>query len=71
MLWVAAEELGHNRYAAFRLILMLVAIQIVFGLIGGFYQGIVADLAGFAFGFALATPLAPGGLRRLRERLKS
>ena len=70
MLWVAAEELGQNRYAAFRLIGVLVALQLVFGLIGGFYRGLVADIAGFVLGFALATPLAPGGLQRLRRRLR-
>ncbi len=70
MLWVAAEELGQNRYAAFRLILFLVGIQIVFALIDGFYQGIIADIAGFVVGFALATPLAPGGLARIRAKLR-
>ena len=70
MLWAAAEELGHNRNAAFRLIAFLVGIQIVFALIDGFYIGIVADVAGFATGFALATPLAPGGLARIRNKLR-
>ena len=33
-------------------------------------RGWFADIAGFALGFALATPLAPGGLQRLRRRLR-
>ena len=39
MLWVAADELGQNRYAAFRLIGVLVVLQLIFGMIGGFYRG--------------------------------
>ena len=70
LLWVEAEELGRNRWPAFRLIGFLVAIQVIFGLIGGSHDALVSELAGFATGFLIATPLAPGGLRRLRDRLR-
>lgn len=70
MLWVAADELGQNRWTAFRLVGFLIAIQCAFLVFGGGYERIVSDLGGFATGFLLATPLAPGGLKRLRAHLR-
>ncbi|MEM8870031.1 MAG: rhomboid family intramembrane serine protease [Pseudomonadota bacterium] len=69
-LWVMAEKLGKNPYGAFRLIGILVGLQIIFSLISGFWQTIPAEVAGFATGFALAAPAAPGGLMRLRRKLQ-
>ncbi|WP_112321833.1 rhomboid family intramembrane serine protease [Oceanibium sediminis] len=69
-LWVAAEELGANPYAAFRLVGILVAIQVVFILIDGRWDGLFAEIGGFATGFALATIVAPGGFTRLRRKLQ-
>ena len=71
MLWVGAKELGQNPYAAFRLIAMLVFIQVGFAMIGGGgVSGLAGDVAGFVAGFLLATPAAPGGFRRLRRKLQ-
>ena len=69
-LWAAADRLGTSPYAAFRLIGVLVGIQVVFILIDGRWNSLWSEIAGFAAGFALATPLAPGGLRRLRRKLQ-
>lgn len=69
-LWRMAEVLGTNKYAAFRLVGVLVAIQILFILVDGRWTSFFAELGGFAVGFALAAPAAPGGVRRLRERLR-
>jgi membrane associated rhomboid family serine protease len=46
------------------------AIQLVFGLLFGSSAEWVADLAGFAIGFALSTVLVPGGWSKLVKRLR-
>jgi len=57
---------------AFTLIGFLMGIQLVFGLLYGGAQDWVANLAGFAAGFALAFVVSPGGwnaiVRRIRQR---
>ncbi|MGB3406211.1 MAG: rhomboid family intramembrane serine protease [Jannaschia sp.] len=59
---------------AFLLIGFLLAIQPVFGLVSGaglsWVPDWVADLSGFAAGYALAVLLFPGGLARLRDRMR-
>lgn len=70
VLWVRLEQTGDNRYRAFSLIAMLLGIQLIFGLLFGGGQDWIADVAGFAAGFALSFPLAPGGFHRLVERLR-
>ncbi|WP_163849055.1 rhomboid family intramembrane serine protease [Pseudooceanicola aestuarii] len=70
ILWVNLGAVGANRVAAFRLIGMLMAIQLVFGLLFQVGQTWIADLAGFVAGFALAPVLLPGGIARLRARLR-
>ncbi|NNU78895.1 rhomboid family intramembrane serine protease [Halovulum dunhuangense] len=69
-LWAAADKLGTNPYAAFRLIGVLVGIQVIFILIDGTWASLWSEIAGFVAGFLIATPLAPGGLRRLRRKLQ-
>lgn len=69
-LWVAADELGTNPYAAFRLVGILVGIQVIFILIEGSWQSLFAEIGGFATGFLLATLVAPGGFARLRRKLQ-
>ena len=69
-LWVQAEELGVNPYTAFRLVGILVGIQIIFILIDGRWDSLFAEVAGFAAGFGLAIVLAPGGIARLKARMR-
>lgn len=71
LMWIEAGARGGNRYRAFGLIGMLLAIQVVFGLIGGQFGNVIADLTGFAAGFALSFVLVPGGWRRILARLRS
>lgn len=71
-IWLHLGRTGQNQMAAFRLIGFLLGIQLVFGLIFGADLTWVAELAGFAIGFAVSTVLAPGGwtalLHRMRQR---
>ena len=63
---------GANRYRAFSLIGFLLLIQLVFGILFGSSKDWIAEIAGFAAGFALTILLAPGGwrhfLRVIRRR---
>lgn len=72
ILWARLGAEGANRYRAFTLIGFLLFIQLVFGLLFGGGMDWVADLAGFATGFALSFVVSPGGfnavLARLRQR---
>lgn len=58
------------QYRAFQLIGMLMAVQLLFGLIFGTSWEWVADLSGFAAGFGLTLALMPGAIARLRNRLR-
>lgn len=71
LLWVQLIGAGSNGYRAFTLIGMLLFVQLVFGvLFGGGYEWI-AEVAGFASGFALSFLASPGGLARVRARLRN
>lgn len=70
VLLTAYEQAGESRLKAFQLIGILVALQFVFNLIGGGGKDWVADLWGFAAGFALSIMLSPGGISRAMERLR-
>ncbi len=77
LLWARLVETGGPRGRAFLLIGMLVAIQLVFSLVGGILKGgaeinreWVADLAGFAAGFGVTVLVSPGGWSQLVERLR-
>ena len=70
MLWLRLGQLGENQIRAFSLIGFLLAIQLIFGLLFGANSEWVADLGGFAIGFALSTILAPGGWSKLVDRLR-
>jgi membrane associated rhomboid family serine protease len=63
IVWRRLGASGGNQLQAFRLIGILLAIQLVFGVFFGNSLTWVAELAGFASGFALSIPLAPGGWR--------
>ena len=70
LLWADLAGRGRGQARAFRLIAVLVGIQLVFfGLFGGGLS-FVADLGGFAAGFAMSFLLAPGGWARIVERMR-
>lgn len=78
LLWTRLAETGGPQGRAFVLIGALMAIQLVFGLIGGLLSNgsgpvrmdWVADLAGFVAGFGLTVVLSPGGWARMVDRLR-
>lgn len=65
LLWVRLGQVGVQQVRAFTLIGILLAIQLIFGVLFGGSPDWVADIAGFVTGFALATVFIPGGLARL------
>ncbi|WP_010140020.1 rhomboid family intramembrane serine protease [Oceanicola sp. S124] len=70
ILWIYYRAAGQNQIAAFRLIGILMALQLLFGLFFQTGLGWVAELTAFVIGFALAPLLLPGGFARLREKLR-
>ncbi len=70
LLWVNLAAVGANKYRAFTMIGLLLGVQLVFGVIFGGGMEWVADLAGFATGFALSFLFAPGGFARLRAMVR-
>jgi len=68
--WVGLRGTGDNQFRAFQLIGILLAIQLIFATLYGQYGDIVADLSGFATGFALSFVLSPGGWHRLLVALR-
>jgi len=70
LLWLRLGQVGAHQIRAFSLIGMLLAVQLVFGLIFGGSLDWVADLAGFVTGFLLSIVLVPGGWARLLARLR-
>ncbi|MDK3072166.1 rhomboid family intramembrane serine protease [Sedimentitalea sp. JM2-8] len=70
MLWRSLSSVGANQARAFTLISFLMGIQLLFGLLFGVNNDWVADLAGFATGFALSFLVSPGGWARLRGRIR-
>lgn len=70
ILWANLGAQGRNRLAAFRLIGVLIAIRLIFGLLFGASDDWIAEGAGFVLGFVMTPGLAPGGLARLRDRIR-
>lgn len=72
ILWVRLGQTGGPQVRAFYLIGFLLFVQLVFGLLFGTGKDWVAEVAGFATGFALSFVVSPGGwaraVARLRER---
>ncbi|TNC73013.1 rhomboid family intramembrane serine protease [Rubellimicrobium roseum] len=69
--WLRLGQVGENRLMAFRMIGMLLAIQLVFAALFGGSPQWVGDVAGFVAGGLAAVAVAPGGLRALRARLRA
>ncbi len=70
LLWTRLTVTGGPQSRAFALIGFLMAIQLIFGLLFGGGLDWVADLAGFAAGFALSFVVSPGGMARTFSRLR-
>lgn len=70
LVWLRLGAMGQNQLAAFRLIGILLGLQLVFGLIFGANPTWIAELAAFFVGFAAATVLAPGGWTALLRRMR-
>lgn len=71
LLWLRLGQAGESRLAAFRLIGVLLALQLLFGALFGSSPQWVGDVAGFLAGGATAVLVAPGGLSALRARLRA
>lgn len=71
LLWARLGEEHANQLRAFSLIGILLAFQLVFGILfGNAGKGWIAEIAGFVIGFALSFVLIPGGLARVRRRIR-
>ena len=70
LLWQKAVVEGSQQWRAFQLIGFLMGIQLVFGILFTTGLGWIADLSGFAFGFALSLIVVPGGMARLRGMIQ-
>ena len=70
LLWLRLGEMGAQQIQAFTLIGFLMGIQLIFSLLFGTQNDWLADVAGFATGFALSFVVSPGGFARLREKMR-
>lgn len=70
MIWLRLGQVGQSQLKAFRLIGMLLALQVIFAVLFGSDPTWSADLGGFIAGGLAAILLAPGGIARLRDRLR-
>jgi membrane associated rhomboid family serine protease len=70
LMWVDAARRGSSQARAFGLIGMLLAIQLLFGVIQGDFGNVIADLSGFVTGFILSFVVSPGGWGRAIARLR-
>ncbi|GAA6182413.1 MULTISPECIES: rhomboid family intramembrane serine protease [unclassified Shimia] len=70
LMWTRLGEIGAPQARAFSLIGMLVAIQLLFGLIFGGGPDWLADVIGFGTGFVISFALTPGGWQRIREKIR-
>lgn len=70
LLWLRLGMMGERQMRAFSLIGMLMGIQLLFGALFGSSPDWLADIGGFAAGALVMIFVLPGGLRRMRERLR-
>ncbi len=68
--WARLGAANGNRVMAFRLIGMLLGVQLLFGVLFGGTPLWIADLSGFAAGFGLSFLLGPGGPTQLVNRVR-
>ncbi|MDT1063846.1 rhomboid family intramembrane serine protease [Paracoccus sp. CPCC 101403] len=71
LLWTRLGQENANRMRAFTLIGMLLAFQLVFGIL--FQSGNttwIAEVAGFAVGFLMSFVLIPGGVARVMRQIR-
>jgi rhomboid protease GluP len=71
LLWLRLGRAGENRLGAFRMIGVLLGLQLAFGMLFGSNPQWVGDVGGFLAGGAAAMLVAPGGLAALRARLRA
>ncbi|MGR3485333.1 MAG: rhomboid family intramembrane serine protease [Paracoccaceae bacterium] len=69
--WLRARAMGTRQIAAFQLIGVLLAIQLIFGALLGADPTWVADVAGFVAGFVAMILLIPGGAAAILRRLRA
>ena len=67
ILWLNAGATGESRLRAFRLVGLLLALQLVFRVAFGGSDEWISDLGGFLTGFSLSFVLAPDGAARVRN----
>lgn len=70
LLWGRLGDSGAPQIRAFSLIGMLLAVQLVFGVLFGSGMDWIAEIAGFITGFALTMLLAPGGVAGVMARIR-
>ena len=70
LMWLKLGQMGEQQYRAFTLIGILMLLQLIFGLLFGANSTWIADVAGFGAGFILSIFLAPGGWRRIHQRIR-
>lgn len=71
ILWARLGQTGANRARAFVLIAFLLGVELLFGLLFGGGPAWIANLAGFATGFALSFVVSPGGWRAVLARMRA
>ncbi|MEX0282658.1 MAG: rhomboid family intramembrane serine protease [Arenibacterium sp.] len=70
LLWRRMSLIGENQARAFTLIGVLMAIQLIFGLLFDLSNDWVADLSGFATGFLMSFLVSPGGWARVLRLMR-
>ena len=68
--WVQLAGTGMRQLAAFRLIGLLMGIQLLFGIFFQVGYSWIAELAGFCAGFLLSPLMVPGGVAYIVARLR-
>ncbi len=69
-MWLKLGQMGERQARAFSLIGVLLALQLVFGLLFGGNSQWLADVGGFIFGFVLSFFLSPGGWAKIRAKIR-
>ena len=68
--WLVLRAEHAPQYRAFSLIVMLMGVQLLFGMFFSVGYTWIADLAAFAVGFVLSFLVAPGGIMRILRALR-